>query len=78
MRKLRIVEKTYHNGRNGNIRYVIQKRLFGFLWWVNAVGEDALYRDFHSLDAAKAQLDYYADPGSWPRKKIVFQNYEDK
>lgn len=74
MKKLRIVEKQYSDG---SVRFEIQRRgLLGS--WVNAVGEDALYRDFHSLDAAKAQLDYYADPGSWPRKKIVFQNFEDE
>jgi len=75
MRKLRIVKKQYSDG---SVRYEIQKRFLGFLWWVNAVSDDAWTNDFHSLDAAKAELDYYADPGIWPRKKIVFQNFEDE
>ncbi len=73
MRKLRIVEKQYSDG---TVRYEIQKRLLGFLWWVNAVDENAWTHDFYSLDEAKAELDYYADPYSWPRKKIIFQNFE--
>lgn len=74
MRKLRIVEKQYSDV---SVRFEIQRRgLLGL--WVNAVHEDALTRDFPSLDEAKAKLDYYADPGSWPRKKIVFQNFEDE
>jgi len=75
MRKLRIVEKQYSNG---TVRYEIQTRLLGFLWWVNAVDDEVYDRDFHSLDEAKAELDYYANPYSWPRKKIVFQNFEDE
>jgi len=74
MKKLRIVEKLYSDG---SVRFEIQRRgLLGS--WVNAVHEDAWTHDFDSLDKAKAQLDYYADPSSWPRKKIVFQNYEDE
>jgi hypothetical protein len=75
MRKLRIVEKQY---RVGSIRYEIQTRLLGFLWWVNVVDEEVYDRDFHSLDAAKAELPYHVDPNSWPRKKVVYQNFEDK
>lgn len=75
MRKLRIVEKQYSDG---SVRYEIQTRLLGFLWWVNVVDEDALTRDFSSLDAAKAELPYYADPGIWPRETIVYQNFEDE
>jgi hypothetical protein len=73
MRKLRIVEKLYSDG---SVRFEIQRRgLLGS--WVNAAHEDACEREFDSLDAAKGKLDYFADPGSWPRKKVVYQNFED-
>jgi hypothetical protein len=75
MRKLRIVEKQYSDGTT---RYEIQTRLLGFLWWVNVADEDALTRDFHSLDKAKAELPYYADPEIWPKETVVYQNFEDK
>ena len=70
MKKLRIIEKQYSDD---SVKYEIQTRLLGFLWWVNAV-DDA--RDFDNLCAAKKELDYYADPSSWPRKTIVFQNFK--
>ena len=75
MKKLRIIEKQYSDGTS---KFEIQKKLLGFLWWVNVVDDDAWTHNFDSLDAAKKELDYYADPGSWPRKTIVFQNFEDE
>lgn len=74
MRKLRIVEKLYSDG---SVRFEIQRRgLLGS--WVNVMDDDEWTHDFDSLDAAKAKLDYYADPGSWPRETVVYQNFEDE
>jgi hypothetical protein len=73
MRKLRIVEKQFSDG---DTSYEIQKRRFGFLWWVNASPWEHL--GFDSLDQAKKSLCYYADPSSWPRETIVYQNFEDE
>lgn len=53
MTKYRIVEITrYQNTPKESKRYVIQTRLFGFLWW-----DDYYYDDyFDSLEDAIAQV----------------------
>lgn len=53
MAKYRIVEITrYQNTPKESKRYVIQTRLFGFLWWYDYYLDDY----FTSLDDAIAQV----------------------
>ena len=53
MTKYRIVEITrYQNTPKESKKYIIQTRLFGFLWWYDYYMDDY----FNSLDDAIAQV----------------------
>ena len=53
MTKYRIVEITrYQNTAKESKKYIIQTRLFGFLWWYNYYVDNY----FNSIDGAIAQV----------------------
>lgn len=75
--KIRIVEQGYADGR---IKYVIQQKHFLFRWlwvdaWINSSCGASCRDDFDTLEEAKKNLCYFANPKPYEQQVVYLNNY---
>ena len=73
-RKYRIVEIIWSKTYKNNHKFIIQKRLFDFLWWYNPYFDDWNSGEFNSLKEAQDQLNILIDRDTVKtQRKVIYE-----